>query len=65
VNALRELVNSGQVQAGAIVHLETIPIPFLRDAPLIDGQWLDRRLAELAEWGMLLQSKGYHPQDKE
>ena len=65
VNALEELMNSGQVQKGLIVRLETIPIHFLRDVPLIKGQWLNRHLVELAEWGALLKTKGYQVQENE
>lgn len=57
--AIHELVYSSQEKAGVVVCLETVPIPFLREAPLVDGEWLDRYLAELATWGALLRAKGY------
>jgi hypothetical protein len=63
LNAIKELVNSGQIQAGKMVRLETIPIPFLKDVPLIQGQWLDQRLVEMAEWGALIQTRCYQPQE--
>jgi hypothetical protein len=56
-------VQSGKVQAGWMLHLETIPVPFLRYVPLLEGKWLDRRLVELAEWRALLQAKGYQVQE--
>ena len=56
---IRNLVASGKVQAGKAVHLETVPVPLLRDAPLVDGRWLDAHVVELAEWGALLQRQGY------
>ena len=56
---LHSLVDSGQVQAGATVYLETVPIRFLREAPLVEGKWIDRYVIEMAEWGALLQTKGY------
>ncbi len=59
VSALQQLVDSGEVQAGATVNLETVPIPFLQDLPLLDGVWMDRHVVELAEWGALLQAEGY------
>lgn len=59
VNAIEELVKSGQVQAGKIVRLEMIPIPFLQEAPLIDGVWLDSKVIELAEFGNLLKCLGH------
>jgi hypothetical protein len=49
VNAMQELVKSGQVQEGSIIHYEWCPIPFLQDAPLVQGQWIDQRMVELAE----------------
>ena len=36
---------------GLMVELPTVPHAFLRDAPLVEGQWLDRYVVELAEWG--------------
>ena len=63
VNGLKEIVASGKVEGCQVVHLETVPIPYLQDVPLIEGQWLDRQILELAEWGALLQSKGYEMTD--
>lgn len=63
VSGMREMVISGQVQAGKAIVLETVPIPFLRESPLVDGQWLDRHVAELAQLGMLLRKKGYRAGD--
>jgi hypothetical protein len=65
VKALNSLVDSGQVQAGANVYLETVPMLFLREVPLIEGVWLDRHIVELAEWGALLQAKDYKLQEAE
>lgn len=62
---MRELADSGQVQAGSSVFLDSVPIPFLREAPLVHGRWLDRLAVELAEWGALLQRKGYRFQEAE
>jgi hypothetical protein len=59
VGAVRELANYGQLQKGAVIHLENVPIPFLQEAPLVDGQWLDRHVVALAEWGALLRINGY------
>ncbi len=39
--------------------LETVLTPLLRDAPLVDGHWLDAHVVELAEWGALLLRQGY------
>ncbi len=59
VSALQQLIDSGEVQAGATVHLDTVPMPFLQDAPLLEGVWMDGHVVELAEWGALLRAKGY------
>ena len=56
---IRDLVASGKVQAGKAVHLETVPTPLFRDAPLVDSHWLDAHVVELAEWGALLRRQGY------
>ena len=40
VIAVRELVDSGRVQGGASVFLETVPVPFLQDTPLVEGEWV-------------------------
>jgi hypothetical protein len=39
---------------GLIVELPTVPHAFLRDAPLVEGEWIDRYVVELAEWGARL-----------
>lgn len=58
VMKLHEIVDSGEVQAGTLVKLETVSIPFLQEAPLVEGQWLDRYILELAEYGKVLRSQG-------
>ena len=44
---------------GTVVDLPTIPNVFLRDAPLVEGNWIDRYVIELAEWGASIIKKGY------
>ena len=44
--------------AGLMVELPTVPHAFLREAPLVEGQWLDRYVVELAEWGARLAQQG-------
>jgi hypothetical protein len=63
VSNIKELVKSGQVAAGRVIRLESIPIPFLRDVPLVEGQWLDQQVVELAEWGAILKAKGFQVQE--
>ena len=63
VTAMQELVDSGQVREGASVFLETVPVPFLQDAPLVEGDWIDRHVVELAELGATLHTRGYQVQE--
>ncbi len=43
---------------GLMVELPTVPHAFLREAPLVEGQWLDRFVVTLAEWGARLAQQG-------
>jgi hypothetical protein len=63
VSNLKGMVKSGKVAAGQVLHLESIPIPFLRDVPLVEGQWLDQGPVELAEWGAILKAQKYQAQE--
>ena len=59
VTAIHKLVDSGKVQKGTSYILETVPIPFLQFATLVEGEWLDRYVMVLAEAGAMLAHKGY------
>ena len=48
-----------------MAYLENVPVFLLRWAPLIEGKWLHRYVAELALWGALLRDKGYQMQRKD
>ena len=61
--ALYSLADSGKVQGGASVYLETVPMPFLQAAPLVEGEWLDRYVVGLAELGARLDVQGYQVQE--
>ncbi len=63
VMAIHKLVDSGKVQMGTSVYLETVPIPFLQFVTMVEGEWLDRHALVLAEAGTLLTDKGYQPQE--
>jgi hypothetical protein len=63
VSSIHELVECGKVQNGTSVYLETVPIPFLECATLVEGEWLDRYSVELAEAGAMLAGKGYQIQE--
>jgi len=58
-SAIHELVDSCEVKCGSSAWLESVPIPFLQLATLIDGAWLDRHVLMLAEVGAIADSKGY------
>ena len=53
--ALRRRVRSKELATGKLVSLAALPIPFLRDAPLLEGRWIDIVVLELAELGVILQ----------
>jgi hypothetical protein len=57
--AIRELVEAGVVEEGKVVRLEKVPNPFLQDAPLVEGEWIDRHVVELAEWGAGMKATGF------
>ena len=53
-------------QEGFVADLPTVPHQFLSEAPLVDGDWIDRYTVELAEWGARIMEKGFlleEPQD--
>ena len=58
---LRRLVRSNDITAGKVVSLPALPIPFLRNAPLIEGRWIDATVLELAEFGAVLEDRGWTP----
>ena len=47
------------IQPGTVVDLPTVPHQFLKEAPLVDGDWIDRYTVELAEWGARMMEKGF------
>jgi len=63
VKAIHKLVDSGQVQIGNSLYLETVPIPFLQVATLVEGEWLDRHVMMFAEVGAMLIDKSYQLQE--
>ena len=42
-----------------VVEFTTVPHAFLRDVPLVEGEWIDAYVVALAEWGARLIQKGY------
>jgi hypothetical protein len=63
--AIKGLVELGDVQEGVVAELPTVPHNLLRNSPLVDGVWLDRYVVTLAEWGARLQVKDYQLQEPE
>lgn len=59
VNELRKSAEVGEVKEGVSVFLETVPIPYLMNVPLVEGEWIDAYVVELAELGALLKAKSY------
>ncbi|MBU2601512.1 MAG: hypothetical protein KKA32_05005 [Actinobacteria bacterium] len=57
--ALTALVESGGVTAGKVLRLDTVPHEYLRDVPILEGEWVDRHVLVLAEYGALLMKRGY------
>lgn len=41
-----------------VAHFPTVPTPDLKQSPLIDGEWVDQVVIELAEFGELLLESG-------
>jgi hypothetical protein len=62
---IKALVAASDVEEGMVVELPTVPHALLRDAPLEVGEWLDRYVVALAEWGARLEAKGYQLQEPE
>ena len=50
------------LQEGIVAGLATVPHQFMREAPLVDGDWIDRYTVELAEWGARIRDKGFRLQ---
>ena len=63
VSAIHELVDSSKVQKSTVVYLETIPIPFLQFATLVEEEWLDKYVMVLAEAGTMIADKSYQIQE--
>ena len=55
----------GLAQPGFVVDMPSVPHQFLREAPLVDGDWIDAYVVELAEWGARLVEKGFVLEESE
>lgn len=63
--AWEELVECGAIEKGTTVRIPPVPLHFVRDVPLVEGEWIDRAVLELAEGGALLKEKGFRIQSTE
>ena len=48
----------GVAKQGIVVDMPSVPHQFLQEAPLVDGDWIDNYMVELAEWGARIREKG-------
>ncbi|MCL2149318.1 MAG: hypothetical protein FWH51_00015 [Dehalococcoidia bacterium] len=59
VSKFHALLKTGKVLSGRTIFIRAVPIPFLKEVPLVQGEWIDCYVAELAELGAMLENKGY------
>jgi hypothetical protein len=57
--AVRALVTAGELEGGSAVEIGPLPFEFLATAPLVDGQWIDRHVVELAELATRAEERGF------
>ena len=57
VEQIRRLCESGEIAEGRCVDLVSVSVPFLQSVPLVEGEWLDAYVVELAEWGARVQEQ--------
>jgi hypothetical protein len=63
VEELNSLLDTGKVKGGSVLRLDSSPVPFLQNAPIVKGRWFNRYVVELAKLGALLRAKGYQMQE--
>jgi hypothetical protein len=56
---IEELSGEGEIAEGKALVLNDFPIPFLREIPVIDGQWLDLEIAGYLEATGILAENGH------
>ena len=49
----------GVAKQGIVVDMPSVPHQFLREAPLVDGDWIDSYMVELAEWGARIREREF------
>lgn len=63
VGGLRKLTEGGEIQAARQAFFSSVPVPFLRRVPMVNDEWIDRYVVELAEFVCLLLEHGYAIQE--
>lgn len=58
VEELRRLTEAGEFRSARKVLLPSVPVPFLQTVPVVDNEWIDRHVVELAEFGCQLLVEG-------
>jgi hypothetical protein len=59
IEGLRRLTEAGEIRAARQVSLISVPVPFLQTVPVVENEWIDRHVVELAELGCRLLEEGY------
>ena len=49
----------GVAKQGIVVDMPSVPHQFLQEAPLVDGDWIDSYMVELAEWGARIREREF------
>ena len=49
----------GVAKQGIVVDMPSVPHQFLQEAPLVDGDWIDGYIVELAEWGARIREREF------
>ncbi len=62
---LKSALGEGILEEGQMVLFLTIPIPELREVPLVDGEWIDVFFIALARYGARLKPRGGKPSPAE
>ena len=49
----------GVAKQGIVVDMPSVPHQFLQEAPLVNGEWIDGYIVELAEWGARIREREF------
>lgn len=59
VEELQRLTEAGEIRAARHLLLLSVPVPFLQTVPVVENEWIDWHVVELAEFGCRLLEEGY------